>query len=194
MRVIKTQTPVYQYAPERNRITIITTGGTIEKTYDEKRGALANNGSILNKMLKRLRLPGLQISQQHLTVKDSLDLTELERKIIVKTILKTARQTPVVALHGTDTLALTGQMLCAHGPKKSIFPIVLTGAMCPFVIRNSDALQNLTEAIAAARLARGGYYAAFHGRLFELPHIVKNRQRRTFVRQQMRLPRRPKLI
>ena len=37
-------------------ITLITTGGTIEKTYDEVSGQLLNRGSIVKRMLKRLRL------------------------------------------------------------------------------------------------------------------------------------------
>src|SRR3954466_14299813 len=42
------------------KITLITTGGTIEKTYDEHTGELANRRSLVRRMLSELRLGGTQ--------------------------------------------------------------------------------------------------------------------------------------
>ena len=43
------------------KVIVITTGGTIEKTYDELEGTLSNRGSHLQEMLKRIRLPYTEI-------------------------------------------------------------------------------------------------------------------------------------
>ena len=40
------------------RIALISTGGTIEKTYDELQGVLQNQVSNLDVLLASLRLPG----------------------------------------------------------------------------------------------------------------------------------------
>lgn len=57
---------------ERNNITIISTGGTIEKVYDEKEGKLENQQSVLEEMFAKLRLPELKFNHIPLMSKDSL--------------------------------------------------------------------------------------------------------------------------
>jgi L-asparaginase len=58
--------------------------------------------------------------------------------------------------------------------------VILTGAMKPLGFDDSDAKQNVVEAIYAARLVSAGYYISFHGRLFKVPNVRKNKQRGTF--------------
>ena len=58
-------------------ITLITTGGTIEKTYDERSGELTNRRSIVGRMVRRLRLEDTKVSTLELMSKDSLHLTNL---------------------------------------------------------------------------------------------------------------------
>ena len=60
-------------------------------------------------------------------------------------------------------------------------PIILTGAMAPFVVEGSDGLQNVTEALFACRLLAPGTYAVFHGRALAFPGVVKDRDSLTFV-------------
>ena len=60
-------------------------------------------------------------------------------------------------------------------------PIVLTGAMQPFAMRVSDAVQNVTEALVAARLLTGGVYAVMHNRVLPFPGVTKDRQARTLI-------------
>ena len=165
---------------DRGELSILTTGGTIEKTYDEREGTLRNRQSVLDRMLQRLRLPCLSIEHKVLTSKDSLDLTEAERLDIVHAILREADRRAVVVLHGTDTLEQTGRALCAQ-ERGAAFPVVMTGAMRPFGYEDSDAIQNLTEAIAAARRLESGFFVAFHGRLLPLPDVTKDRKSGHFV-------------
>ena len=169
-------------------ITLITTGGTIEKTYDEQSGKLENRRSIVGRMLRRLRLEDTVVSTIELLSKDSLDMTDGDRSRIVEVTRAAigdaggpAAPTGVVILHGTDTLCTTGDLLFAQMPKPRV-PVVLTGAMRPFEMVRSDALQNLTEAIFAAGLLAPGVYVSAHGRSLIFPGVCKDRERGTFVR------------
>jgi L-asparaginase len=86
----------------------------------------------------------------------------------------------VVILHGTDTLCVTGELL--HATLRPVVPVVLTGAMRPFEMTRTDALQNLTEAIFSTGVLAPGVYAAAHGRAIAFPGVIKDRERGTFVR------------
>ncbi|MCA9757528.1 MAG: asparaginase [Candidatus Eisenbacteria bacterium] len=169
------------------RIILITTGGTIEKTYDESTGELANRHSIVRKMLGRLRLEDTEVSILELMHKDSLLLTPFDRAKVVDVVRTfgaedTAGETTgIVVLHGTDTLHETGELLFSSIPSPQL-PIVLTGALRPYEMKKSDALQNLTEAIFAAGLLSPGVYCVAHGRVLPFPGVVKDRARGTFVR------------
>jgi L-asparaginase len=162
-------------------ITLITTGGTIEKTYDEHTGSLENRRSIVRTMIGRLRLEGTDVSIVELMSKDSLHMTGDDRAQVVDTVH--ARAVPpcdgIVILHGTDTLAVTGEELVKAFPSPLV-PIVLTGAMRPFEMKRSDALQNLTEAVFATGVVTPGVYCVAHGRVLAFPGVVKDRDRGTF--------------
>jgi len=171
--------------PPMRRITILTTGGTIEKTYDEATGELENRRSIVHRMLAELRLEETEVTIQELLSKDSLDLTEEDRRRIVeavRTAVGSAGSSGVVVLHGTDTLALTGERIVEALGTPAV-PVVLAGAWRPYEMKRSDALQNLTEAIFAAGTVAPGVYAVAHGRALPFPGVVKNRSRRTFLRE-----------
>jgi L-asparaginase len=86
----------------------------------------------------------------------------------------------VVVLHGTDTLEHTGERLARElSPPVAV---VLTGAMRPFEMKRSDALQNLTEALFAAQALPSGVYCVAHGRALAFPGVVKDRELGTFRR------------
>jgi len=164
------------------KITILTTGGTIEKTYNERDGSLRNYHTILPEMLDGLRIPDLAVSYEQVVFKDSLEMTENDRQ----QILAAARQAlpvsdAIVILHGTDTMAKTGELLNRELTDLQI-PVILTGAMRPYKFRNSDALQNVTESLLAARLVAPGVYVVMHNRVLRFPGVVKDRESLTFVK------------
>lgn len=169
-------------------ITLITTGGTIEKTYDEFSGTLLNRGSVVRKMLRRLRLQSTVINVIEVLSKDSLHMTDDDRRVIAEAVhtcggsqsLPTNAE-GIVVLHGTDTLTVTGEQLRARFTAPRV-PIVLTGAMRPYEMIRSDALQNLTEAIFAAGVLSPGVYCVAHGRALAFPGVRKDREVGTFVR------------
>ena len=165
------------------RIAIVSTGGTIEKTYDELQGVMANGVSNLDVMLATLRLDHLEIVRVPLMSKDSLDMVEDDHSLISDTAQSMAKNHDgVIIVHGTDTLAKTGEVMVERIPDPPV-PIVLTGAMRPFVMRHTDAQQNLTEALLAAQIIDPGVYVAMHGRVLRFPGVVKDRQKLTFVRE-----------
>jgi L-asparaginase len=166
------------------RIVVISTGGTIEKTYDPRAGDLSNRGSVLDHMLESLRLPDLEIVRVSLMDKDSLDMTAADHEAIASAAVHRSAEAGidgVVVVHGTDRLTESGDATAARGPVAT--PIVFTGAMRPYELRDSDALQNLTEAIFAARVASPGVYVAMQGKLLEFPGITKDIDTSTFRQQ-----------
>ncbi len=176
--------PAYEETAVR-RVTIITTGGTIEKVYDESTGGLANKRSIIRSMLNRLRLEGTETNIVELMSKDSLEFDDRDRERIIECVrtygAEDADCKGVVILHGTDTLHLTGEALHKALPRPTL-PVVLTGAMRPYEMKRSDALQNLTEAMFATSALEPGVYCAFHGRSLRFPGVVKDRERYTFMK------------
>ena len=165
----------------RSHIALISTGGTIEKEYDELDGVLVNEVSNLDVMLAQLELRGVQITRMPLMNKDSLDMTAQDHTLIARTAeLMSEQHDGVVVVHGTDRLALTGERIVELAPEPRV-PIVLTGAMRPYQMRNTDATQNLIEAMLAVQLAAPGVYLAMHNRLLKFPGVLKDRRARGFV-------------
>ncbi len=164
------------------RIAILTTGGTIEKRYSESDGSLRNVGSVLEEILRGLRLPDLRRRHVAVMSKDSLEMTDADRRLILLATREAlAVDDAVLIVHGTDTLSLTGEILHAGLPDLTK-PVVMTGAMRPFEFRDTDAYQNVTEALVACRLCLPGVYVAMHNQVLRFPGVIKDRERMTFGR------------
>jgi L-asparaginase len=162
------------------KLTILTTGGTIDKTYNEFDGSLQNARSVLEVLLGQLRLPDLFIRHVAVMSKDSLDMTEEDRQVILAAVRRALPNSDaLVVLHGTDTLEKTGDLLEAELQELEN-PVILTGAMRPYEFRDSDALQNVTEALIAARLLAPGVYVAMHNRVLRFPGVFKDRKTLVF--------------
>src|SRR3954466_2006536 len=94
----------------KRRIALISTGGTIEKTYDDLSGVLANGVSVLDVMLASLELRGVEIQRVALMNKDSLEMTADHHTLIADRAIRLARETDgVIVVHGTDRLATSGE-------------------------------------------------------------------------------------
>jgi len=170
---------------KKRTIALISTGGTIEKTYNPLEGVLANEVSVLDIMLASLNLNGIEIVRVPLMNKDSLEMNDRDHDLIARTAGHMAEAYDgVIIVHGTDRLANTGERCfdLLHDTLK--VPIVLTGAMRPYEMRTTDALQNLTESLLAVQILQPGVYCVFHNRTLAFPGVIKDRQRMTFVRQE----------
>ncbi|MAJ47466.1 MAG: hypothetical protein CBC35_09525 [Planctomycetes bacterium TMED75] len=165
------------------KLAILSTGGTIEKTYCSRDGSLLNQRSVLDLLLADLELPGLEIHRSSVSNMDSLDMTQSDHQGIVNAVCEVlVGSDGVVVVHGTDRLAITGELLHEHMVAAGGWPIpvVLTGAMRPYELRASDALQNMTEAILAVQLLAPGIFCVLHSKILAFPGVVKDPELETF--------------
>lgn len=162
-------------------VVLITTGGTIEKTYNEFDGSLENRGtSIKNRILSKMRLPYTNIMVYPLLSKDSLFMTDQDRQMIADTIRDQMQLgCPIVVLHGTDTMTVSAEFCQKEIPVPTV-PVVFTGAMIPMGFEESDATQNVTEALLASKIIDPGFYISFHNQIFKAPRVRKNKEKGTF--------------
>ena len=163
------------------RLYLIATGGTIEKVYSEQSGSVENLDSKIDRYFPMLRLPDLQLDTTHLMNKDSLEMTDADRRQVLETVREKLKDpAPVVITHGTDTMVDTGLLL-----QRSLtglqYPIVMTGAMTPLGFEGSDGLQNLTESLMAARLLPPGVWLVMHNQAFAIDRVRKDRELARFV-------------
>jgi len=163
------------------RIALISTGGTIEKTYDPLAGVMGNSISVLDVMLNQLVLNGVKLVRVPLMNKDSLEMSSEDHDHIATTAGTFAKNHDgVLIVHGTDRLHVTGERICEL--LDTPVPIVLTGAMKPWELRTTDAMQNLTEALLAVQLVSPGVYVSMHNRVLRFPGVIKDPNRGTFVK------------
>jgi len=171
----------------KKKILVLTTGGTIEKSYDEVSGVFDNKENYLTDVIsKRLRLPYADLRFQALMNKDSLLMTDDDRVLIYAALQDWSQRVDgIVVLHGTDTLEMTATYCDSqrkHNPLNNI-PVVFTGSMRPFGLEQSDAWQNMTEALLAVKILPPGLYVSFHNEIFQVPNVTKNKELRTFQRK-----------
>jgi L-asparaginase len=170
-------------------VYVLTTGGTIEKGYSEANGAVQNLDNKIDRYLRLLRLPETEVSVVPVMNKDSLEMTNQDRVVIlgmVRAILK--ENAPVVITHGTDTMIETALYL-QRALEAPVMPMVLTGAMSPLGFEGSDGLQNLTESLMAVQLLAPGVYVVMHGTVFPAKNARKDKALGRFVwTDEMKLP------
>ncbi len=158
------------------RIKALITGGTIDKIYNKLNGELGFNNTCFDQMLERSNI-GLEVESKILFLKDSLDMTDEDRMLILSECL-TCNDDKILITHGTDTMVKTAQLLGAKIKDKTI---VLFGSMTPYSIVNSDALFNLGVAISAVQQKGTGVYISMNGKTFDFDKVEKNKSLGIFV-------------
>jgi L-asparaginase len=159
-------------------IRILVTGGTFDKEYNELNGSLAFKATHVPEMLKLGRCR-LDVSIRTLMMIDSLDMTDVDRRLIVEHCQQTT-ESRIVITHGTDTMVETARALAGALPPSSGKTIVLTGAMIPYAFGSSDGLFNLGSAVSFAQVLPPGVYVAMNGRFFAADRVRKNRETGVF--------------
>jgi L-asparaginase len=156
-------------------IRIFVTGGTFDKTYDEIHGRLTFGDTHLPEMLK-LGRSRVDVSIRTLMMIDSLDMTDGDREIIVRSCAQCA-EARIVITHGTDTMVETAAALARGVAGKTV---VLTGAMIPYAFGSSDGLFNLGSALSLVQVLPAGVYVAMNGQHFPWDKVRKNRETGVF--------------
>jgi L-asparaginase len=151
-------------------LRLIATGGTFDKHYNELNGTLGFAASHLPEVIKRSRMT-IPVALDVLPLLDSLDMQDADRQRILAAC-QGATEQAIVIVHGTDTMPETAAVLGAANLDKTI---VLTGAMIPYAIANSDALFNLGLACGVAQTLAPGVYVAMNGQVFTWNNVTKNR-------------------
>jgi L-asparaginase len=151
-------------------LRLIATGGTFDKHYDEINGKLDFADSHLPQVIARARLT-IPVALEVLPLLDSLDMKDEDRARVLASC-QAATESAIVIIHGTDTMRETAAVLGAANLDKTI---VLTGAMIPYEIANSDALFNLGFATGVAQTLVAGVYVAMNGKVFSWDNVTKNR-------------------
>ncbi len=165
------------------RIAILSTGGTIDKTYNVSDGTLANQMCALDFMLASLTLHGVRIDRIPVMSKDSLQMTDEDHdQIVAISGIYAKTHDGVVIVHGTDRLSVTGERIVAQLGRTPVAPIVLTGAVRPYELRTTDALQNLVESLLAVQVLPAGVYCVIHNQVLQFPGVEKDFTRMTFKR------------
>ena len=156
-------------------ILILTTGGTIDKTYFDALSEYQVGDSAIAALLEQARV-ALPHRIEEVCRKDSLELTDADRASIAEHA-RAAPESRIVVTHGTDTMTETARVLAAI-PGKTM---VLTGALAPARFAESDAAFNLGMALAAAQVAPPGVYIAMSGQVFNGLKVRKDRAAGRFV-------------
>ena len=160
---------------QNSKIVILVTGGTFDKEYNEITGKLFFNDSHIKEMLDlgRCKVP---VHIKTLMLKDSLDMENIDRQLILDACLQTDSKKLVIT-HGTDTMTETAKFLSQHIKDKTI---VFTGAMIPYKFGASDGLFNLGSALAATQTLNYGIYIAINGNIFKWNEVKKNQEKGIF--------------
>ncbi len=152
-------------------IRIFVTGGTFDKEYNELTGQLFFKDTHLSEMLV-LGRSRLDVDVRTLMMVDSLDMTEMDRELIVEHCMK-CETDKIIITHGTDTMQVTAEVLAEKVKDKTI---VITGAMIPYKFGSSDGLFNLGSAMAFVQTLSPGVYVAMNGKIFKAGNVRKNKQ------------------
>ena len=153
----------------------------MEKVYSEQTGSVVNEETKIDRYLSRLRLHNTEVAVTHLMNKDSLNMTEADRALVLAAVReRLVDPAPIVISHGTDTMVETGLYLEPRLPGLPV-PVILTGAMVPLGFEGTDGLQNLTESLLAARLLSPGVFVVMHNEVFPVSQVRKDRERGRFV-------------
>ncbi|MEN9314770.1 MAG: hypothetical protein RIS35_1163 [Pseudomonadota bacterium] len=151
-------------------LRLIATGGTFDKRYDPIAGMLCFGDTHLTDIVRRARLAG-PIAVESVMQIDSLEMTDAHRARVLAACLASPEER-IVVVHGTDTMVETARVLGEAALPRCV---VLTGAMIPCDLVDSDALFNLGFAAGCARALGHGVWIAMNGCVHRWDRVRKNR-------------------
>lgn len=151
-----------------NKISILTTGGTIDKVYFDAKSEYEVGPPNVEIVLGELNL-ATDYTITSIMKKDSLEVTDADRELI-RAAAENSESSRILITHGTDTMAVTAQALIGIVGKT----IVLTGALEPALFKTSDAVFNIGFALGALQALPEGTYIAMNGAIFNAGKVRKN--------------------
>ena len=155
-------------------IEILTTGGTIDKVYFDKKSNYEVGDPFVEELLRKMNV-NISFKVKSLMKIDSLDMTDIDREEILNYI-KNSNANNFLITHGTDSIVETAIYL----KKISDKTIVLTGSLKPAIFIDNDAIFNVGSALTSAQILKKGVYIVINGQVFNPNSVRKNLEKNIF--------------
>ncbi|HKM19296.1 MAG TPA: asparaginase domain-containing protein [Aliarcobacter sp.] len=157
----------------KSKITVINTGGTFNKRYNPLSGELEvpKDSLALDEIISYCY--NIDFEVLNIISKDSLEMNDDDRDLIVKKINE-SNDNKIVVIHGTDTMDLTASFIDKNIKNKVV---ILTGAMIPISINKIEATLNFSQSIGFFNSnCENGVYISMHGSVKNYTKLLKNRE------------------
>jgi L-asparaginase len=155
-------------------LEILTTGGTIDKVYFDKKSNYEVGDPFVEELLRKMNV-NISFKVKSLMKIDSLDMTDIHREEILNYI-KNSNANNFLITHGTDSIVETAIYL----KKISDKTIVLTGSLKPAIFIDNDAIFNVGSALTSAQILKNGVYIVINGQVFSPDNVRKNLEKNIF--------------
>lgn len=155
-------------------LEILTTGGTIDKVYFDKKSNYEVGDPFVDELLRKMNV-NISFKVKSLMKIDSLDMTDIDREEILNYI-KNSNANNFLITHGTDSIVETAIYL----KKISDKTIVLTGSLKPAIFIDNDAIFNVGSALTSAQILKNGVYIVINGQVFNPDNVRKNLEKNIF--------------
>ena len=155
-------------------LEILTTGGTIDKVYFDKKSNYEVGDPFVEELLHKMNV-NISFKVKSLMKIDSLDMTIIDREEILNYI-KNSNANNFLITHGTDSIVETAIYL----KKISDKTIVLTGSLKPAIFIDNDAIFNVGSALTSAQILKKGVYIVINGQVFNPDNVRKNLEKNIF--------------
>jgi len=155
-------------------LEILTTGGTIDKVYFDKKSNYEVGDPFVEELLHKMNV-NISFKVKSLMKIDSLEMTDIHREEILNYI-KNSNANNFLITHGTDSIVETAIYL----KKISDKTIVLTGSLKPAIFIDNDAIFNVGSALTSAQILKNGVYIVINGQVFNPDNVRKNLEKNIF--------------
>ena len=155
-------------------LEILTTGGTIDKVYFDKKSNYEVGDPFVEELLRKMNV-NISFKVKSLMKIDSLDMTDIHREEILNYV-KNSNANNFLITHGTDSIVETAIYL----KKISDKTIVLTGSLKPAIFIDNDAIFNVGSALTSAQILKNGVYIVINGQVFNPDNVRKNLEKNIF--------------
>ena len=155
-------------------LEILTTGGTIDKVYFDKKSNYEVGDPFVEELLHKMNV-NISFNVKSLMRIDSLDMTDIHREEILNYIINSNANNFLIT-HGTDSIVETAIFLKKFSDKT----IVLTGSLKPAIFIDNDAIFNVGSALTSAQILKKGVYIVINGQVFNPDNVRKNLEKNIF--------------
>ena len=155
------------------KLLIISTGGTINKAYDEISGELCvQNDEVVAKALCIHAKANMDVQIKSIIHKDSLEMTDDDRGWLAGEIANASEEN-IIVLHGTDTMGKSAEVVAKNIKNKKV---VFVGAMKPYAYEKDEAIFNFACAVGFLRSnPESNVYISMHSLVLRHDEIYKDK-------------------